>query len=59
MPCICSIRRVDHSLNEYLHHFAATRNTRASVALGELALVIQRCRTDQFSRLALPAAGRL
>ena len=40
-------------------HFIAARNTRASVALGELPLFIPRCRTDQFSRLFLPAAMRL
>ena len=32
-------------MNEYLLHFVAARNTRASVALGELAVVIPRCRT--------------
>ena len=29
--------RADHFLHEYLHHFIAARNTRASAALGELA----------------------
>ena len=32
--------RVDHPMNEYLDRFVATRNTRASTVLGELALVI-------------------
>ena len=52
-------RRVVHPMNQYLNHFAAARNTRASTALGELALVIPRCRTDQFSRSFLPAPVRL
>ena len=47
-------RKADHPLNEYLHHFVAVRNTRASAALRELALVIPRCRTDPFSRSFLP-----
>ena len=38
--------RAAHPLHEYLHHFVAARSTRASVALGELALVIPRCRID-------------
>ena len=42
-------------MNEYLHHIIATRNTGASVAVGELALVIPRCRTDQFCLLSLHA----
>ena len=46
-------------MNEYLHHFVATRNIRALAALSELALMIPRCRTNQFSRLFLPAAVRL
>ena len=37
-------------MNEYLNNFVTARNTRASSALSELALVIQRVRTDQFSR---------
>ena len=37
--------RVAHSMNEYLSHFVAVRNARASAALGELAVVIPRCRT--------------
>ena len=35
------------------------RNTRDSAALGELALVIPQCRTDQCSRLFRPDAVRL
>ena len=50
---------VDHPMNGYLNHFVAARSTRASTALGELALVIPRCRTDQFSRSFVPAAARL
>ena len=46
-------------LNEYLNHFVAACNARASTALSELALVILRCRTDQFNRSFPPAAGRL
>ena len=38
--------RADHPLHEYLHNFVAVRNTTASDALCELALAIQRCRTD-------------
>ena len=37
----------------------AAHNTRASAALGELTLVIPRCRTDQFSRSFVPAVARL
>ena len=37
----------DHPMNEYLKHFVAVRNARASAAQGELALLIPRCRTDQ------------
>ena len=51
--------RVDYPTNGYLNHFVAARNTRASPALGKLALVIPRCRTDQFSRSFGPAAVRL
>ena len=35
-------QRVDHRMKEYMHHFIAARDTRASAALGELALVIRR-----------------
>ena len=48
--------RVDHSMNEHLNNFVVAHNTRASAALGELAPVIPRCKTDQFSRSLLPAA---
>ena len=59
--CVCSIRfiRVDHPMNEYLKHLDATRNTRASAAVGELALVIPFCRTDQFSPSFLSGGVRL
>ena len=43
----------------FFNYFVAARNTGASTALGELALVIPRCRTDQFSRSILPATERL
>ena len=46
-------------MNKYLKHFIAARNTRALAALGELALVNPRCRTDQLSRSFVPAASRL
>ena len=46
-------------MNECLSHFVAARNARASAAFGELALVHPRCRTDQFRRSFLPAAGSL
>ena len=42
--------RADHRLHVYLHHFVAACNTRASAALCEVALVISRCRTNQFNR---------
>ena len=38
--------RVDHPMNEHLNNFVTARNTMASAALGELALVIPRCRID-------------
>ena len=50
------ILRADYHLHTYLHHFVAARNTRALAALCELDFVIPRWRTDQFSRLFLPAA---
>ena len=43
--------RVDHPMNGYLNYFVAARNTRASAALGGLALVILRCRTDRLCLL--------
>ena len=46
----------DHILHEYLHHFVAASNTRGSNALCELAVVIPRCRTVQYSRSILPVA---
>ena len=52
VPCVYSKRFItwpNHPLHEYLHHFVAARNIRASTALCELALVWH-CRTDQFSR---------
>ena len=51
--------RVGHPINVHLNYFVAARNTRASAALDELALVNPRCRTDKFSQSFLPAAGRL
>ena len=51
--------RADHHMHEYLYHFIAACNTRASTALGELAMVIPGCRIDQFSLSFLPAARRL
>ena len=33
-------------MNRYLNHFVAARNARASAALGELVLVILRCKTQ-------------
>ena len=57
---LCSLHnmhhRTEHYMHEYLHHFIATCNARASAALRELALVIPLCRTDYFSRSFLPAA---
>ena len=37
-----------YPMNEYLKHFVATRNTRASSALGELHLVTSRIRTESI-----------
>ena len=51
--------RVNHPMIEYLNHFVAARITRASASLGELALMIPRCRTNQFSQSFLHAAERL
>ena len=51
--------RVNHPVNGYLNHFVAARNTTASTALGELALVISRCRINQFSLSFLPTSVRL
>ena len=51
--------RVDNSMNEYLKHLVAARNGRASATLGEFALVISSCRTDQFSWSFRSAAVRL
>ena len=48
--------RLNHLINEYLNNFVTVSNTRALTALGELALVILRCRTQQFSWSFLPAA---
>ena len=39
----------DHPWYELLHNFVAACNTKASSALGELALVILHCRNNQFS----------
>ena len=43
MSVLCVLHKqnyqnVDHSTNEYLYYFVAARNTRASAALGNLAL---------------------
>ena len=40
--------RTDHPIHEYLHHCVAARNTQTSAALSLLALIIPRCRSDQF-----------
>ena len=41
--------RADHFLHEYVHHFDTARNIRVSATLCQVALVIPRCRTSQFS----------
>ena len=46
-------------MNEYVNNFVAARNTRASAALGKLALVNSTYKTDQFSRSFLLTAVRL
>ena len=51
--------REEHPMNGYLNSFVANRNFRVSASLGKLALVILRCRTDQFSRSFLSPAGLL
>ena len=48
--------RLGNPINGYLNHFGSARNTRGSAALGELALVIPRYRTDQFRRSFQPVA---
>ena len=50
--------RAAYHLHEYLHYFVATRNTITSAALTESALVIPRCRTDEFNRSFLHVAVR-
>ena len=49
-------QRVEHPMKEYLNYFVTAHNTRTLAVLGELSLVIPRCRTDQFSRSSLPPA---
>ena len=44
---------------EYMKHFVAACNTRASADVGEMALVISRCATDRFSQSFLPAVVHL
>ena len=46
-------------MHEYLHHFVAARYARVSAALSDLALVVPRCLTDQYSRSFLPSAVKL
>ena len=61
VPCVCSIRS-SYRRPPYAwvsDSFFAARNTRTSAALGELVLMIPRCRTDQFSLSFMPAASRL
>ena len=58
MRFMCLLYEMDQPMNEYLHNLTVARNTRVSVDLGELPLVIPRCRINQFSRSFLPAAVR-
>ena len=51
--------RANHLTHEYLHHFVAARNTRASLAQGEIALMIPCRRTNQFSPSFLSVSVRL
>ena len=44
-------------MNGYLNLFVAARDTIASAALGESAMVIPSCRSYQFSRSILSAAA--
>ena len=46
-------------MHVYLSHFVAVRNARVSAALDEVALMINRCRTDHFVWLFLSAAELL
>ena len=48
---------MENSINEYLHQYAAARNTKASATVDELTLMIPRCRTDKVSLSFLPAAA--
>ena len=57
--CVSALCLFYNFLHTYLHHFVATRNSRDSAALCELALVILSKRNDQFSRLFLPFAVSL
>ena len=59
--CVCSIRLIKEwtTFAGVSVHFVAAYNSRASAALRELALVLPRCRTVQFSRSFLPVAVRL
>ena len=56
VSALCLLYKPYHRVS---NHFVATRNTKASVALGKLVLVIPLFRTAQFSRSFLPAALRL
>ena len=60
MPCVCSIRLITEWITLWMSiNFVAARNIRALAALGELALVIPHCITDQFRQLFLIAAACL
>ena len=57
---LCKIyHRTDHPLHENLHYFVAALNSRALAALGDLALVMPRCRTDKLRRSFFSAAVHL
>ena len=59
VPRVCSTYKICHRtgrpMHEYLYYFIAARNSRASAAVSELALMIPRCRIDQFSQSFLPS----
>ena len=61
VPCVCFIRFITEwiALWMSINHFVTARNTWASADLGELALVIPRCRTNAFNRSFQPAPIRL
>ena len=63
VTALCLFSNIYHRtvqpMHECLQHSVVVRNTRASAFVGESALMIARCRTDEFSRSLLPDAVHL